>query len=628
MTSIVAGGGARRIIVAGAVLIAVTIAGAGLSLWDLRRDAIDAACGEMANLGIVLAGELARSMESVDLVLGETTQRLVHSSAATPDEFRRDMASEVTHDFLVNRLRALPQLGALFLTDAAGIQINSSNFWPVPAIDLANVPSFADAQKTPAETLVIGAPAKSWSTGRWALFFSRRIESRAGVFLGTVQAMIELHYLDGFYRTIGLSDDGSVAIFRRDGTLLFRHPALDNMLGTTPGPGSQWFDLAARGGGTYEAPGYLDGVRREIAVSPVKDYPFVVTVTVPKYAALAAWRRQAAFIGIGTGCAVLVFALLFTTLAVQFSRLEGSRQALAIALTTTERADRAKSDFLGRMSHELRTPLNAIIGFSEVMTHGVFGPLGSPRYLEYAEDIHRSGVFLHDLISDMLDMVKIEAGHRALQLEPFALATELEETLRMIRPRAKKGEVAVGLDVRDPSMVLTADRRAFKQIVAEPDRQCGEVHAARRQRDGPPVVHRGGRRAASHRHRLRHVAGTPREARHPVLPRRGQPARGKHRGHRARGGPDQITDRAAWLGDRIRQRTRPRHDRDDHDACRCRGGARGSPARAGGRVEQRPGRKSCYLVMPGLVPASSRRFNRPNVVVGRWMAGSSPAMTK
>jgi len=188
-------------------------------------------------------------------------------------------------------------------------------------------------------------------------------------------------------------------------------------------------------------------------------------VTVPRHTALAAWRRQAAFIGIGSACAVIIFAILFTSLATQFGRLERSKQALSQALVTTERADRAKSDFLGRMSHELRTPLNAIIGFSEVMTAGIFGPLGSPRYLEYAEDIHRSGVFLHDLISDMLDMVKIEAGHRTLQLEAFPFAGDLEETLRMVRPRAEKGDVALSLEVIDPPSMLTADRRAFKQIV-------------------------------------------------------------------------------------------------------------------------------------------------------------------
>jgi len=458
-------GGARRIIIAGVLLIGVTIIGAALSLWDLYDNAIDASRENTTNLGIVLAGELSRSMESVDLVLGEATQRIVHSGMATPEEFRREMANDATHDFLVNRLQALPQLSALFLTDAAGIQVNSSNFWPVPPVDLANNGSFPEAEKADPGALIISAPGKNWATGRWTLFISRRIESRAGVFLGTAQAMIELRYFEDFYKTISLPEDGSVSVFRRDGMVLFRHPAINDILGTFLSKKSAWYDTVERGGGTYEAVSYLDGVAREIAVSPVKDYPLVVAVTVPEHTALAAWRRQAAFIGIGSACAVVMFAILFGSLAVQFGRIERSKQALSSALTRTERADRAKSDFLGRMSHELRTPLNAIIGFSEVIVTQLFGPVGSPKYKEYAEDILRSGRFLHDLISDMLDMVKIEAGHRDLHRENFAFANEIDETLRMIRPRAESGKVTLDQEVLDAPALIDADRRAFKQIV-------------------------------------------------------------------------------------------------------------------------------------------------------------------
>ena len=465
VTSILAEGSARRIIIAGALLIVITIVGAGLSVWDLHDNAIDASRQDMANLGIVLAEELSRSMESVDLVLGEATQRIAHSGAATPDEFRREMASEATHDFLINRLQALPQSSALFLTDATGVQINSSNFWPVPPANLADRSFFLEAEKADPLALVISAPSKSWTTGQWTLFTSRRVESRAGVFLGTVHAMIELRYFENFYSTISMPWQASVTIARTDGMLLFRHPAIDNILGTYLPKELEWYRLVAQGGGTYETSSYLDGIRREISVNPVRDYPLVVSVTLPQHTALAGWRRQALFIVVGTACAVIVFAILFSSLAIQFWRIERSKQALSRALTTTERANRAKSDFLGRMSHELRTPLNAIIGFSEVIIAQIFGPVGSPKYKEYAEDILRSGLFLHDLIGDMLDMVKIEAGHRNLQRETFDFAGDIGEALRMLQPRAEKGEVKLDQEMLDAPTSIVADRRAFKQIV-------------------------------------------------------------------------------------------------------------------------------------------------------------------
>src|SRR5262249_56764194 len=78
--------------------------------------------------------------------------------------------------------------------------------------------------------------------------------------------------------------------------------------------------------------------------------------------------------------------------------------------TRAEDANQAKSKFLANMSHELRTPLNAIIGFSEIMGSGMFGPLGADRYAEYCRDIHSSGQYLLEVINDVLDMSKIEAG--------------------------------------------------------------------------------------------------------------------------------------------------------------------------------------------------------------------------
>ena len=128
-----------------------------------------------------------------------------------------------------------------------------------------------------------------------------------------------------------------------------------------------------------------------------------------------------------------------------------------------EEANQTKSKFLANMSHELRTPLNAIIGFSEVMGSGMFGALGSEKYQEYCHDIMTSGNYLLDVINDILDMSKIEAGRMKLDYEPLDLAQTLTESLRVVSGRAENKNLIVNADIRGAIPIL-ADRRAMKQI--------------------------------------------------------------------------------------------------------------------------------------------------------------------
>ncbi|MDG4854693.1 MULTISPECIES: PAS domain-containing sensor histidine kinase [unclassified Mesorhizobium] len=128
-----------------------------------------------------------------------------------------------------------------------------------------------------------------------------------------------------------------------------------------------------------------------------------------------------------------------------------------------EAANRAKSEFLANMSHELRTPLNAIIGFSELMQQGLFGPLGSERYEEYASDINGSGKYLLGVINDILDMSKIEAGQFSLDREEIDLCPLIRETVRVISLQAAEKSITVDTRIAD-AMRLYADRRAIKQI--------------------------------------------------------------------------------------------------------------------------------------------------------------------
>ena len=183
------------------------------------------------------------------------------------------------------------------------------------------------------------------------------------------------------------------------------------------------------------------------------------------------------------------------------------------AKETAEAANRTKSEFLANMSHELRTPLNAIIGFSEAMISEIKGPLGDPKYRDYAGDILAGGKHLLELISDILDMSRIEVGqlraargmarHRRGGRHRHAAAARTRRGERHPAARRHRAGPAAAL--------CRASRRAADP--AQPHRQCHQVHQARGQhhhRRGAAAGWRAARQGERHRHRHRrgsHAAG-------------------------------------------------------------------------------------------------------------------------
>lgn len=148
----------------------------------------------------------------------------------------------------------------------------------------------------------------------------------------------------------------------------------------------------------------------------------------------------------------------------QKQQLVDLAEKYALEKNRAEAGNRTKSEFLANISHELRTPLNAVIGFSEVMQNELFGPMGNDKYEEYARDIHESGKYLLEVINDILDMSKIEAGRINLRVEPFDLDEIVEESLRVVAQAA--GERNIELE-RDGigSLKVQADKRALKQVL-------------------------------------------------------------------------------------------------------------------------------------------------------------------
>jgi PAS domain S-box-containing protein len=130
-----------------------------------------------------------------------------------------------------------------------------------------------------------------------------------------------------------------------------------------------------------------------------------------------------------------------------------------------EFANRAKTEFLANMSHELRTPLNAILGFSEVIMGEMFGAIGTQKYIDYANDIHRSGQHLLDLINDVLDLSKLEAGKLDLRETNVSVPSIVATCLALLRERAKAGGVSLSTDIASDLPLLRADERAVKQVL-------------------------------------------------------------------------------------------------------------------------------------------------------------------
>jgi signal transduction histidine kinase len=130
-----------------------------------------------------------------------------------------------------------------------------------------------------------------------------------------------------------------------------------------------------------------------------------------------------------------------------------------------EAANRAKSDFLANMSHELRTPLNAIIGFSEMMKHEVLGPLANDQYRSYVGDIHDSGAHLLQIINDILDLSKAEAGKLTLDESIFDVRDAIRAVVQLTSVRAQEGGLSLSIDIPSGLPLLRGDERKTMQIV-------------------------------------------------------------------------------------------------------------------------------------------------------------------
>jgi signal transduction histidine kinase len=338
--------GRRLWLVCSLLVLAALVTGATV-IWQMRQAALTNSERELTNLGIVLAEQTSRTIQSVDLVLREVQSRAAALGLRTPEQFHSQMAGVDAHQFLLSRLRNLPQADAIALIDANGMLLDWTRDRPVPRTDFSDREYFRRLSTHDDPDVFISEATPGRFTEKWIMFVVRRINGPDGEFLGLVAGLIDTRYLEDFYQTISMVPGELVTVLRRDGVVITGHPNISNRRGKHMPDRSPWYSRVAEGGGSYHSPGYLIDVPQIITVHPLRDYPLVVDVNMSMGAALMGWYAQTAVIAVGVIGASAGCMVLFAVIVGQFRRLEEQNARMhegEIALRASERRSKAYAE--------------------------------------------------------------------------------------------------------------------------------------------------------------------------------------------------------------------------------------------------------------------------------------------
>jgi signal transduction histidine kinase len=401
--------------------------------------------------------------------LDQSLRELVRDDEAAPGSFDLSAAAarHLALPEAVVHVRLIAADGHVVATAPAG----SDGDFPVP--NFAQRAEFRAHVDRDIGAAFIGRTGIDAASGRPSMHLTRRIDAPDGSFAGVMALSLDPAYLTAFYRMIDTGPQGAIAIVGRDGIVRARETGgHDTRTGQDVSGSRLMSALAASAAGRYEETFPVDQVDRLFSYQALPDYPLVVNVGIARADALAEatarQRTNLVMTSLRSVALALALALLWyltgRQLATEAALRQHERELIASRNEATV-ANSAKSEFLANMSHELRTPLNAIIGFSDMMSAGLLGPLGSPKYLEYIRDINHSGHHLLDMISGILDMSKIEAGKYELTLQEVNVVAVAAFCVRLVLERAAKGGISLVNQIGAGLPPVRADEPALRQIL-------------------------------------------------------------------------------------------------------------------------------------------------------------------
>jgi diguanylate cyclase (GGDEF)-like protein len=301
----------RWLILGGLLLIASITIGTTIMVGNFRERALTNSERELENTSLLLARHFDQQLTDFRAIQEDLVAYVQAAGIDTSERYKRRMSSPDMHLMLKTKITALSYVGAVNLFDSDGTLINSSNVWPVPAINLADRAWFKTFKTDPNAPSLFVEPVHSRVTGAWTTILARKLTGPNGEFLGSISRGIEPANFEKFFASLALGDDATITMFHHDGTVLARYPHVEKLIGRKFGPDAARVRAQlATGYATVRMISPFDGVDRLVSARTLTDLPLTVSVTTDVSAALADWREQTRFlIGMG-GLSVLVIAVV------------------------------------------------------------------------------------------------------------------------------------------------------------------------------------------------------------------------------------------------------------------------------------------------------------------------------
>jgi diguanylate cyclase (GGDEF)-like protein/PAS domain S-box-containing protein len=303
----------RWLILCGVLLVASIAIGTALIVGNFRERALNSSERELENTVLLLARHFNQQLQEAQIIQRDVIAYMESADIGSSDAFRSQMSTLDIHEMLRVKDGAFSNIGGVTLFDSDGWLINSSEAWPVPAVNVADRGYFRTFKSDPLSPAAVVEPVHSRTTGAWTTVFARKLIGRNGEFIGTVARGIEPAQFEQFFASVTLGKDATISMLHYDGTLLARYPHADAIIGQNF-KSSPMFQhhLLQNGRAAIRFKSPIDGQDRLGSIRELDDFPIVVIATATVSEALADWRQQTRLlVGVATLSALTIAIILF-----------------------------------------------------------------------------------------------------------------------------------------------------------------------------------------------------------------------------------------------------------------------------------------------------------------------------